>query len=671
MLVGVGAYTSERDVEPKRNRISVRVKLSPKGLPTLDVSVFRDGRWVTSGIQDVEPTDQALYWPGVLPAFAVSELTVSTQEERSRLVQLTRVTSNLDLRHVPVRVSAARDEIFEPSVPPPELTSNLDVPDIEDAIHGALSMAVWGVPRMARWLDLLIASLGSDQARLSAKAREVEAPWWRFPPWRRPLEVRRLSCLQECLWLAAIKVFRGESRQDIGGGLGLPEQIAADASHHGDKEVEGSIRAWRESTQKVLRGQAEISIERWRSNPVGIALQLVLTRPRPVVFKGWFKQLPDLPPPIAWSAAALCGLLYGYRRLDTEFRGGDVQQQVLSIHALHLSYGDGTTTVWPTITDAVPRWRKDDGEFVLSWGDRDFARKREKARERWIAADFKDERVLREATRAARQLSWPCFNREIELIDQFLPLRGLGSVEVVPSQSRIEVRGPIRLTVPDDIPVEERLNVGKFRRLVAVERGPLPEPPPAAGRETREATLEVPGLVYRPDFLSRGEEEQLVAMIDGSHWESKKLRRRVQHYGWRYSYSARRVDTSMRLGQLPPWAGALAERLVDEGLLHESPDQVIVNEYLENQGISRHIDHEGHFADGIAMISLLEPWEMIFRGPGGTPKVGQVLQPGSVAAMHGDARSRWTHEIPRRKNEPGWGPRHRRISLTFRKVLLP
>ena len=69
------------------------------------------------------------------------------------------------------------------------------------------------------------------------------------------------------------------------------------------------------------------------------------------------------------------------------------------------------------------------------------------------------------------------------------------------------------------------------------------------------------------------------------------------------------------------------------------------------------------------MISLLEPWEMIFRGPGGDPKVGKVLDRRSVAAMHGDARYLWTHEIPRRKNEPGLGPRHRRISLTFRRVL--
>ena len=669
--MGVGAYALERDERPPGNRIPVRVKLDPKGLPTLDVAVLRDGRWTTAKIQDIGPSDQALYWPGVLPTFAVSQLTVSTIEERSRLLQLTRITSNLDLRDVPLYVGASSDKMLEPSIPFPELTPKLEVPDSEDAIHGALSMAVWGVPRLAPWMELLIASLGLDLGRLAASAQAVEAPWWRFPPWCQTTDVGRLSCPQECLWLTAIDVFRDGSSEDIGRDRDLADRIVANASRYGDEATVAVIRNWQESTHRALRGQTEIAIEQWRTNPVGIALQLVLTRPRPVVFKGWFKQRPDLPPAVAWSAAALCGLLFGYRRLDTEFRGGPVQQQVLSIYALQASYGDGSNTGWPTVTNAEPSWRRDAGEFVLSWGDRDFTRKREKARGRWISADFKDERVIRKATRAAKQLNWPCLSRQLTLIDQSLPLAGTGTVRSVSPRSKLDIRGSVQLTIPDGTSIEERLDVEKFRQLVAVERGPLPEPPPAAAaHERREESQEVPGLVYRPEFLSQGEADQLVATIDNCVWETI-LRRRVQHYGWKYSYRTRRVDTSMRLGQLPRWAGEIARRLVAEGLLKVLPDQVIVNEYLGNQGIARHIDQKEHFADGIVMISLLEPWEMIFRGPDGKSKIGRVLAPGSVAAMHGDARYIWTHEIPRRKNEPGWGRRNRRISLTFRKVLLP
>ena len=183
---------------------------------------------------------------------------------------------------------------------------------------------------------------------------------------------------------------------------------------------------------------------------------------------------------------------------------------------------------------------------------------------------------------------------------------------------------------------------------------------------------EVSGLTYVPDFLGEREETDLVGAIDQAEWISD-LQRRVQHYGWRYDYRARQVDASMRLGPLPEWAARLARKLASKRLLTELPDQVIVNEYVGDQGISRHVDAETSFADGIATISLLESWEMVFRERGrqGGRKVEQRLDRRSAAIMTGDARYRWTHEIPKRKNEPGRIPRGRRLSLTFRKVLAP
>ena len=180
----------------------------------------------------------------------------------------------------------------------------------------------------------------------------------------------------------------------------------------------------------------------------------------------------------------------------------------------------------------------------------------------------------------------------------------------------------------------------------------------------------VPGLSYVPDFLSAHEETELVAAIEGTDWISE-LQRRVQHYGWRYDYKAKRIDASMRLGPLPEWAVRLARRLVSQGLLSDLPDQVIVNEYVGAQGIAKHVD-SGSFADGIAMISLLESWDMVFREKK-KPKVKviQRLDRRSAAIMTGDARYRWTHEIPKRKSEPGRVKRGRRISLTFRKVRVP
>src|SRR5438309_2089665 len=108
----------------------------------------------------------------------------------------------------------------------------------------------------------------------------------------------------------------------------------------------------------------------------------------------------------------------------------------------------------------------------------------------------------------------------------------------------------------------------------------------------------------------------------------------------------------MRLGPLPEWAAKLALRLRDQGLLPHTPDQVIVNEYVRNQGISKHIDCVPCFSDGIAMISLLESWEMVFRDRGGRVRVAKRLDRRSATIMTGPARYEWSHEIPARYKEP-------------------
>ena len=150
----------------------------------------------------------------------------------------------------------------------------------------------------------------------------------------------------------------------------------------------------------------------------------------------------------------------------------------------------------------------------------------------------------------------------------------------------------------------------------------------------------------------------------------------MQHYGWRYDYKAREVDSSMHLGPLPVELAELAERLFQEKLVPQLPDQVIINEYVANQGITPHVDVQS-FADGIATISLLESWEMTFHAPGGKKKVHQLLEQRSVAIMHDEARYQWKHEIKKRKSEPPLDEggkrrkRERRISLTFRNVLSP
>src|SRR5438094_432577 len=99
------------------------------------------------------------------------------------------------------------------------------------------------------------------------------------------------------------------------------------------------------------------------------------------------------------------------------------------------------------------------------------------------------------------------------------------------------------------------------------------------------AIKEIRGLVYVPELLSSAAQTQLLQEIDARQWMTD-LRRRVQHYGYRYDYRSRSVDRSMRLGDLPSWAVTVAELLQGRGLFDRVPDQVIVNEYEPGQGIS-------------------------------------------------------------------------------------
>lgn len=57
-------------------------------------------------------------------------------------------------------------------------------------------------------------------------------------------------------------------------------------------------------------------------------------------------------------------------------------------------------------------------------------------------------------------------------------------------------------------------------------------------------------LTYIENFLDERECIDLLINIDQRPWLND-LRRRVQHYGYKYDYTAKKIDLSMRLGPLP------------------------------------------------------------------------------------------------------------------------
>lgn len=176
----------------------------------------------------------------------------------------------------------------------------------------------------------------------------------------------------------------------------------------------------------------------------------------------------------------------------------------------------------------------------------------------------------------------------------------------------------------------------------------------------------IPGLIYVPNFISALQEEYIVSDIDKRVW-SNELKRRVQHYGYKYDYKKRVVNVSMKAADLLSWMKFYATKLVQKGLFVKVADQAIVNEYKVGQGIGKHIDCEPCFQDVIASLSLLSGCIMEFTRY--DVKKELYLEPRSLLVIQGEARYDWYHGIPARSSDNGIA-RTRRVSVTFRNIIL-
>lgn len=182
----------------------------------------------------------------------------------------------------------------------------------------------------------------------------------------------------------------------------------------------------------------------------------------------------------------------------------------------------------------------------------------------------------------------------------------------------------------------------------------------------------VAGLSYAPDYISPDTEKALIEQIDSQPWITE-LKRRVQHYGYKYDYKARGITQDLRIGAIPDWLAGLCDDLLAQGYFKHVPDQVIVNEYQPGQGISPHVDCVPCFGETIASLSLGAPCVMDFMHPQSDAKSSMLLEPRSLLMLSGDARYAWQHGIAARKSDRFDGQiieRARRLSLTFRTVIL-
>ena len=183
---------------------------------------------------------------------------------------------------------------------------------------------------------------------------------------------------------------------------------------------------------------------------------------------------------------------------------------------------------------------------------------------------------------------------------------------------------------------------------------------------------DIEGLQYIPAFITEDEEQALIEAIDQSFWLTD-LKRRVQHYGYKYDYKVRAVTDDAYIGELPHWIAPIAKRLHEQGIFKTIPDQAIVNEYEPGQGISAHIDCVPCFGETIASLTLGSGGTMQFQNTKNGLIEKFYLQERSLIVLSGAVRYEWTHAIPARKSDIVGGfkiERKCRISITFRNMIL-
>jgi alkylated DNA repair dioxygenase AlkB len=187
-----------------------------------------------------------------------------------------------------------------------------------------------------------------------------------------------------------------------------------------------------------------------------------------------------------------------------------------------------------------------------------------------------------------------------------------------------------------------------------------------------EEHAQIKGLYYCDNILSEEEENEIITKINEQFWLNDLIRR-VQHYGYKYDYKKRKINKNDYLGELPNWTQNLEKKIFtliqnkNINLSYNKFDQLIINEYKSNQGISAHIDCVPCFKDGIVTVTVGCPGIMTFRKD--DLEFDVKLKRGSVAILTGDARYKWTHEINKTKNK-NFTNINPRISLTFRNCIL-
>ena len=229
-------------------------------------------------------------------------------------------------------------------------------------------------------------------------------------------------------------------------------------------------------------------------------------------------------------------------------------------------------------------------------------------------------------------------------------------------------------------------------------------PKPVCTSTTADVCIQ--GYSVLEDFVSEEEETQLLDYFNEKslEWLDASIGRRQQHYGFKFNYYTRMIDFLNSVPKIPQNCDNIIQKLEhivqNEQTLSSSQvkykfNQLTVNEYYPGQGIGHHIDTINCIGPYLCSLSLGSQCVMTLTktktakskdiensasdnsedGSNSTADKKYIFLPRrSVLILTGESRYACTHGISYRKCDMHNGilmHRERRVSLTFRQVVLP
>jgi DNA oxidative demethylase len=172
-----------------------------------------------------------------------------------------------------------------------------------------------------------------------------------------------------------------------------------------------------------------------------------------------------------------------------------------------------------------------------------------------------------------------------------------------------------------------------------------------------------PGLLFRPDFLTLVEEQELLAFLRTLTFRTFQMqgvtaKRRIRQFGWHYAFESYQLTPA---DPIPPEFASIRERSAAlAGLDPSAWAEALVTEYAPGAGIGWHRDAPAFSL--VAGISLAGRCRMRFQSGTGAARVTSAIElpPRSLYLLTGEARTNWQHMIP--------PTRELRYSITFRTL---